>query len=356
MGLLHFIRGLLGLQPEPTRPTSPLTPAETPSADHQPTNAATIDDAPTTTSPVPPPTITITIEVRDQATHATLCPAATLTGFAGDALELTWPVLPGRLFAAVTDYQDTFPDHDQTITLYYQEVQAAPVVVYHRGPKNELLAPPEQLLGTVGMAFTISALPEAAERVIGEATQQGVFTTHAQTVRFSYGQAGIESGRVPDAAYIEVLVDKLAFAHARDTTPLTDYLPQGTVWQVFGLVREINNHQVWLNLGGTLWITATHTKPHQHNPFLPAPHTLTPPKLSFTSHKTAHRAAARVNGPEIGTTQWDAPYGQALPERLRNGEQVLTVATVELNDDTTWYELSNHHFVQAHYLDFTSIV
>jgi hypothetical protein len=362
MSLLSFIGRLIKPRPKnrsihhatkhhssvsPVATEEPTTPTQPPRVDTQ--------HAPVAAPTPPPQQLRVTVRFVDQASNSELHAADILDGLEGEALILNWRHFPGRLFIRAEHYTDVFMASVSTITLFYQEVLAAPVSVYHRGHAGRLLAPPELIYGTVDMAFTVNALPERADDVIGAKTQQGVFSTTAQTVRFNYKEAGIEHGSLPEAAYVEVTVNKQVFAKARSQTPLSAFLPEGTVWQVFGLVREEVSHQVWLNLGGNQWITATHTRPHQQNPYLPAPTKLTRPRLGFTSViHDALQARASVDGPSTGTRIWTTPYGQILDETLANGVRVETSARVMMSDGSSWFQLNNGHYIQASYLKFSA--
>lgn len=362
MSLLSFIGRLIKPRPKnrsnhhPTKP-HPSVPHATAEEAATPKQAPRVDTqhAPVAVPAPPPERLRVTVRFVDQASNSELHPADILDGLEGEALILNWRHFPGRLFIRAEHYTDVFTPSVTTITLFYQEVLAAPVSVYHRGHAGRLLAPPELIYGTVDMAFTVNALPKRADDVIGVKTQQGVFSTAAQTVRFNYKEAGIEHGSLPEAAYVEVTVNKQVFAKARSQTPLTAFLPEGTVWQVFGLVREEVSHQVWLNLGGSQWITATHTRPHQQNPYLPAPTKLARPRLGFTSviHDSL-QARASVDGPSTGTRIWTTPYGQILDETLATGVQVTITERVTMSDGSSWFQLDNGHYVQASYLNFSA--
>lgn len=335
------------------RPNTPAAPIKTQAATAKPqAPERRVPQAPK--KPVAPSRpLRVTVRFIDQATNTALHDADVIDGLEGAPLELNWRHFPGRLFTRTENFTDTFTAGIDTITLYYQEVLAAPVSVYHRGSAGRLLAPPELIYGTVDMAFTVNALPERAADVIGNSSQQGVFSTTAQTVHFNYKEAGIEHGSLPEAAYVEVTVNKQVYAAARSHHELAAFLPEGTVWQVFGLVREEVTHQVWLNLGGSQWITATHTRPHKQNPYLPAPTKLETPRLNFTATATdEQQVTAAVDGPSTGTRLWSAPYGKILAETLANGTSVETTARVTMSDASVWFQLDNDQYVQASYLNF----
>lgn len=361
MSLLSFIAALLRPQQKRKashRESAAVAPfhheSTTPEQVKQPQRPVQNTDA--TANKPKPQSVQVTVQYVDQATNHALREPDRITGFIGDALSLNWRHFPGRLFTRIENYTDTFTEDQDIITLYYQEVLAAPVSVYHRGSAGRLLAPPELIYGAVDMAFTVSALPEHAADVIGESSQQGVFSTTAQTIHFNYKETGIEHGSLPEAAYVEVLVNKQVFAKARSASALSAYLPEETVWQVFGLVREEVTHQVWLNLGGSQWITATHTRPHKQNPYLPAPAKLDPPQLGFKVASTTELAVTGiVDGPSTGAHIWDTPYGTILNATLTNGVHVTVAARVNVSDGSTWYRLNTNHYIQAMYLHLPEI-
>lgn len=154
----------------------------------------------------------------------------------------------------------------------YSPQIAGPVIVYHRDTQGRLLEPPEVLTGDINADFEAYALADNVDQVVGDAVQTGQFTGHSQTIRFTYQLNALEAGTPPDQTeYIEVLVPKSVYLDPTATSPLADVLPAHTFWRVYTLMRETVTNQVWLNLGGSQWITADQTQRRHTMAFLHGP-------------------------------------------------------------------------------------
>ncbi|WDF83506.1 hypothetical protein PQ472_04525 [Lacticaseibacillus pabuli] len=349
MGLFRTILDLFRPRPAAKQAdTAPTTPHED-RADTAMTPSPVVD----TPTPKPAKQVTVTIQLRSQVDGHELSTPILITAAADSPLDFQPPRLPGRLFYRAEGLTRRVPNTDTTVTLYYQAIQAAPVTVYHRGPAGELIAPPETLLGTLDLAFTAHALPGRVADVIGDHSQSGVFTTHAQSIRFNYRMAGIETGNLPSAAYIEMTQAKNVYPSPNAPRALDTQIPAGTVWQVFGIVRQQLSHQVWFNLGARQWVSAHGTQPHKTNPFLNAPVAVKPATIHFKSTITPLHQKLTIDGPALGVTVWDAPYGDPQPTRLQNGSTFTPLARHELSDGSVWIALSERTFVDANYVSFS---
>lgn len=354
MSLLDFVRSLITPHTRERRHGSRPKAKTAPRAQGAGTPRSESKVVPPVHTTVPPqqPTVQIEVFYCDEATGKQFAPVETITGKLGSTVSLPLRQFPGRGFARAENYVNVFTAGPKPITLYYREVMSAPVTIYHRAENGLLLAPPEVNHGTVNLAFVASALPQYADEVEGPRIRRGVYTTKAQTIRFTYHPGGIETGAVPEAAFVEILQDKHVYPHVRSREVLNAALPHGSIWQVFGLVREESSKHVWLNLGGSQWITSANTRPHRTNPNLPAPITLTNAKVQFTTRVIKLDARGRIVGPPAGCSQWSAPYGQILPEKIAYGMVVQVLAKVIVSDGSAWYHLETGTFIQSPYVSF----
>ncbi|WP_155286528.1 MucBP domain-containing protein [Lacticaseibacillus zhaodongensis] len=351
MSLLDFVRRIFTTRPR----QQPHTPPAIQHHQAEQSRPTTHVEATRAVAPNPPQAQPVVLHVyyRDEATDKQLAPAAIISGRVGDHFEIDWRRFPGRRFTRIENYSDVFVPNAKDVNLYYQEIMAAPVTVYHRGTDGLLLAPPEIHYGTVDLAYVVNALSDRRADVQGATEQRGVFTTSAQTVRFTYHPAGLETGTVPDAAYVEIMQDKSVHPHVRSKETLRAPLPKGSIWQVFGLVREEDSKHVWLNLGGSQWITSSNTRPHKNNPYLPAPIALQHAQVRFTTTNIKLlNNRGRIVGPAAGCSLWSAPYGTILPRHIANGTLVNLAAKVFVSDGSEWYRLGPDTFVQASYVSF----
>ncbi|WP_125702806.1 MucBP domain-containing protein [Lacticaseibacillus daqingensis] len=291
--------------------------------------------------------MTVVYYAQDQTRD--LKPPLQLTGHPGAALTLVPPIIEGHELVAVVGYLSTFPATNQTVICRYQPRVAAPVLVYHRDTHGRLLAPPALLVGKLHAHFTPAPLPALIEQLTATPAL-GQFTELSQRITFTYTVDPLTHGKPPTAAYIELLTTKAAFAQPNLTTPLTTALPAHTIWRVFDLARTPDG-TVWLNIGGSQWLTAQDTRPQAHGPFqLPAaPLRLPAANIAYTMQAT--RYSATVAGGAAGVTQWQAPYEAPLDERLETGTQVFVTHTATTRTGSTWARLANGHYVLVQYLN-----
>ncbi|WP_204123072.1 MucBP domain-containing protein [Lacticaseibacillus mingshuiensis] len=353
MSVISRIKTWLTNRRPPRRPR-PQRPATAPAATRpQPAPMPASQPAATASAPVQygpaAPLVHVTLNYFLSRSSQSLKKTITLTGYSGAPLTLPWTVLPGYVLVSVTGFTASFPATNTTITYYYEPRLAGPVLVYHRTTTGRLLSLPEILRGPVNTQFTAEALPEMADQLLRPARQNGTFTTHTQTLHFTYNVAQLENAQAPEQAYITLNIGKTAFLAPEDTATHGAYLPAGTAWRVYTMVRE-PNQTVWLNLGGELWITASDTTPQTDLPFLPGPMQLALPTVHFEGTTTAMNQQARISAGPTGVTTWDAPYGQAIA-RLASGTAVHISAKTVLADHSEWLE-TDCGLVLANYVEW----
>lgn len=303
------------------------------------------------TEPVPvAPRVHLTIHYRLAHSNKELQPATILRGAIGQPVHLNWQPLPGYVMTEISGFTDTFPAQNASIDCIYEARTAAPVIVYHRDAQGHLLVPPEILTGLINAPFEAHALADSSAAVIGSATQSGQFMASSQTIHFSYELNQLQHASAPESVFIELLATKDAYLDPTADQPLPQPLPIYSYWQVFALVREQPNGTVWLNLGGSQWITASQTRAQETNPFLPAPAPLALPHVQYTQTITPLTAQGRSVAGQTGATLWDKPYGRTARRRLHPAETVSITHRIDLDDGTRWYELTSGLYVLATYV------
>lgn len=303
--------------------------------------------------PAPAPVdsrVRLTVFFRVRHTQHQLRDPIILRGAVGDPVTIPWITLPGYVLAEITGFTAFFPAASGPIYCDYTPQVAGPVIIYHRDTHGQLLVPPEILTGEINAPFEAYALTANVDDVVGEPVQQGRFMNTSQTLRFTYQLNLLEPGQAPASTYVMLDAPKEAFTSPTAPQPLDTVLPAQTVWRVYSLMREQHNHQIWLALGGSQWITAANTHALDNVPFLTAPEQqhLTQPPLHALRHEL--HTTAVVTGGSSAVTSWSSPYGQILPDRLANGTTVTVVAHLTLPDQSTWFELSTGVFVLGPYL------
>lgn len=346
MSLLSRIKAWLQPKPTPraTTQTFKRPVAQKPEPQSKPKPSAT---------PLPPATgvadsrVHVRVYYQNAADHSMLHKPADLVGHPGEVLPITWAVVPGFVLTAISGFTQVFPQTSQIILCTYSPRVAAPVMVYHRDQNGHLLQVPEMLSGVVNEAFTATPLPEFVDHVIGEAKQSGTFSAASQRLRFDYNLTPLERGKNPEDAYIQLKTSKLAYPMPLAGEPLRGTLPANTFWRVYALMRDTNTNTVWLNVGGSQWITADETVGQSDNPFLPDPTPLELPHTLFTSNEVAKT----IHGICIAdATLWQAPFGKMCTNRLAEGQAVTITAVADLDNHSRWYRLVDDTYVLATFI------
>lgn len=294
----------------------------------------------------------LTIHYRQVGSTIELREPTVLAGAVGDHVTIPWVVIPGYVLTEITGFTAFFPAESGPVYCEYSPQIAGPVIVYHRDTQGRLLEPPEVLTGDINADFEAYALADNVDQVVGDAVQTGQFTGHSQTIRFTYQLNALEAGTPPDQTeYIEVLVPKSVYLDPTATSPLADVLPAHTFWRVYTLMRETVTNQVWLNLGGSQWITADQTQRRHTMAFLHGPDQLALPSLHFAQTNTPMRAVGIATGGSDGVTLWSAPYGHINGTRLGSGSRLKITSKADLDDGSSWYQLKSGDYVMAQYVE-----
>ncbi|WP_390407022.1 MucBP domain-containing protein [Lacticaseibacillus jixiensis] len=322
-------------EPAPSRPDSRLDPSP-----HK------VHDLPPATGMVDT-RVQVRVYYQNVTSHVNLHDPITLHGHTGDPLPITWQVIAGFVLTEIRNFTQVFPANNQVIWCGYTPRVAGPVIVYHRDSNGHLLQVPELLQGVLNQSYTAQALPEFAEHVVGPTTQSGMFTQAAQSLRFSYNLTPLESGQLPDDAFIQLQTAKLAYPQPLAGAPYASQLPAHTYWRVYAVMRDTLNHTVWFNVGGSQWITADATTGVASDPYLPDPTPLALPHQLFASDEQSVHLTGTVLG---DATVWAEPYGQMHEARLLEGTAVTINTVVTLTNGAVWYQVASGGYVLATFI------
>lgn len=345
MGLFQTISNWFKRRPRPR--TSAAKAHQQPSRKQTGPNSAA-------TSALPPATgatsrfTTVTIYYRLRGSNTELRKPSVVRGPIGARLTIAIPQIEGCDLFAVTNYLTRFPASSAVVYLLYEPHIAAPVTVYHRDETGRLLAAPTILVGRLNAAFTATPLPSLKAHAEPSTPQHGRFTQTAQTLHFTYQLGPALTYADPQSAYVELTAPKPAYPAPVQDQQYATCLPAGSFWRVFSLAKN-QAGEVFLDLGGSQWITTANTKPQQTNPFLPGPAQLKLTTNLVTFNAQPLQAVGQVN--TTGSlTRWSSPYGQRLAP-LPAGSRVALLKIVYGTDDSTWYKLSDDSYVLASLID-----
>lgn len=356
MSFLSTLKALFTRPARPRKPAPVARPKDQP-RDNQQAPSGQPSPNPRVANSLPPATgptsrnVRVAVYYRQRGMQKALYPARYFHGPTGAKLTFPWPVLPGYELVEITGYVDRFPQTNQVIYLLYEPHLAAPVTVYHRDEQGHLLTAPQLHIGPLNASFTAHALADYPLAAGEAATQQGHFTKTAQTVRFRYQLRPELTREAAPATYVELLTAKPAYATPNAPSAYRRTLPIHSFWRVFSIAQSATG-EIWLDLGGSLWITADLTMPQDTNPYLPAPATLRLPDPARAVTFTPIQQVAVVDT-FSAVSLWTAPYETVKPDRLAAGSTVQLIRLAVVSDGSQWYQLSTGAYVQGMYLDLT---
>lgn len=356
MSFLSTLKALFSRPARPQKPAPVSRPKDQP-RDNQQAPSGQPSPSPRVANSLPPATgptsrnVRVAVYYRQRGMQKALYPAQYFHGPTGAKLTFPWPVLPGYELVEITGYVDRFPQTNQVIYLLYEPHLAAPVTVYHRDEHGRLLTAPQLHIGPLNASFTAHALADYPLAAGEAVTQQGHFTKTAQTVRFRYQLRPELTREAAPATYVELLTAKPAYATPNAPSAYRRTLPLHSFWRVFSIAQSATG-EIWLDLGGSLWITADLTMPQDTNPYLPAPATLRLPDPARAVTFTPIQQVAVVDT-FSAVSLWTAPYETVKPDRLAAGSTVQLIRLAVVSDGSQWYQLSTGAYVQGMYLDLT---
>jgi hypothetical protein len=289
-----------------------------------------------------------------------LAQSVTLDGHYLDKLDMPWKTIPGYVLSSIQNFQQTFIPNSDGIFLIYSRQMAAPVVVYHRNTRGELISDPQYLTGELNKSYQAQPLADAQRYLINNPQNvQGHFSDHVQEYEFIYNTTPLNPQDIPDNLFVQVLTNAQVFDEPLAPAPLQKQLPYSTTWHVFEALAETYSNVVWYNLGGSIWIPSSENinvitieNYTTEQKMLNTPLAQNANNISFTyqviDSMTINRIVT-VNNNNI--TAWQTPYGEMINDRYKGVGSVYVNQLLQLDNQSVWAELSDGYYVESKYLN-----
>ncbi|MQS45602.1 hypothetical protein FHL02_02315 [Lactobacillus salsicarnum] len=286
-----------------------------------------------------------------------------LTGHYLDNLEMPWKTIPGYVLSSIKNFQQSFIPNDDGIYLIYFTQIAAPVIVYHRNTKGELIADPQYLTGDLNKSYQAEPLEEARNFLVDyPKSVKGHFSDKVQEYEFIYDTMQMADHEVPSNLFIQTKNNVPVYEQPAGKQPLSQTLPYDTTWRVFKAVQENYNETVWYNLGGNIWIsekeeikTFTIDQFNEEQKLLSSPLGATVNNISFTytvvDSMDIERSVKVLFYANQYVTAWETPYGTIVSNRYQGGQSVFVKRLIQLDNQSVWAELDDGHYMESKYLN-----
>lgn len=302
--------------------------------------------------------IPVTIHYLDSLNHQ-LHPEVTIWGALGAPLSIPWRTLPGYLLYNIRNFQRTFLLNSTQIDLIYTKQLAAPIMVYHEDEMGQLLVPPVFIRGDLNRHYQIQPLEQYLTQFVGaDQGTQGTFSQAVQQLHFHYRLNQEQTFAFGTDNALKMRVAKDAYQAPNSASKLDWQLPANSTWQIFKTIKQADNHAVWFNLGGNLWVDSLNTQLVQvASPTASLPSAEQQPLTLAAAFKISRvdqqpRQAKIKASPYFPISQWTQPYGQIVEQRLKNSTPVTCKQILTLENGSEWAQLDQGYYVEIKYLDF----
>ncbi|MFC6169172.1 MucBP domain-containing protein [Loigolactobacillus jiayinensis] len=281
-----------------------------------------------------------------------------VSGVRGQAFNFTVHQFEHYYVSRIENYHGYFAYPRAIIQLIYAQQPAAPVIVFHFDEQHHLLAQPEYLVGQLGQRYETHFLESRQYQVQHVTTNQiGHFSQQTQIVTYDYRLRQIRWANRYLTGFVRLTTDVTSY-RAPDAEPLAQQLPINTVWRVYQKVQT-TQRQTWYDLGGQ-WIPTENTERVVDYYQQPQPKALAAPLFQQAAVIPGSRRAVVDFIPQHSLRTWTQPYGNAA-NYLQHGQIVNIIHGVILSNNSVWYELEDHTWLEEHYVrllsaghDFTS--
>nr|SFZ87471.1 hypothetical protein LREN565_0584 [Loigolactobacillus rennini] len=273
-----------------------------------------------------------------------------VSGVRGQAFKITLHQFKDYYLSRLDNYHGYFVHSRAIIQVVYAKQPAAPVIVFHFDDNHHLLAAPEYLVGQLGQRYETHFLKSKDYRVHHVTTNQvGRFSQTTQVVVYSYRLRKIRWSNRYLTGFIRLQKPTTGYRQP-GSEPLRTKLPQNTVWRVYRRVQT-TDRETWYDLGSQ-WIPTTHT---ERVKYYRQPEQQLPTPVLF------HQAAAIPGSrraivdfiPQHTLRTWTQPYGDAATY-VSHGQIVNIIHGLILTNNSVWYELEDHTWLEEHYLKLLS--
>ncbi|MFL2030008.1 MucBP domain-containing protein [Loigolactobacillus zhaoyuanensis] len=273
-----------------------------------------------------------------------------VSGVRGRAFNISMHQFKNYYVSRIENYHGYFVYPRAIIQLIYARQPAAPVIVFHFDEAHHLLVAPEYIVGQLGQPYETHFLDSQRYRVQHVTTNQsGRFGTKAQIVTYSYRLRQIRWANRYLTGFIRLTADVVSYREP-GIDPLAEKLPINTIWRVYQKVQTAER-QTWYDLGGQWISTANTTRVDYYQQ--PQPQRLVAPLFQQAAVIPGSRRAAVDFVPHRSLRTWTQPYGDAA-NYLQHGQIVNIIHGLILSNNSVWYELEDHTWLEEHYLRLLS--
>jgi hypothetical protein len=280
-----------------------------------------------------------------------------ISGVRGQAFKFTVHQFDDYYISRIENYHGYFVYPRAIIQLIYAQQPAAPVIVFHFDENHHLLTPPEYLVGQLGQHYETHFLDSQLYRVQHVTTNQvGHFSEQTQIVTYSYRPRVIRWANRYLTGFVRLTMPVTSYREPGKAA-LAQQLPTNTIWRVYQKVQT-TDRQTWYDLGGQ-WIATDHTERVEYYQ-QPKQQVIAAPLFQQAAVIPGSRRAVVDFIPQRSLRTWTQPYGDAA-NYLQHGQIVNIIHGLILSNNSVWYELEDHTWLEEHYLrllsaghDFTS--
>lgn len=308
------------------------------------------------TATVRPKTINVMIHYVDSLGRQ-LLPPVQISGAYQTALSIPWQTIPSYILTSIRHFQKIFIPNPHGIYLVYAKQTSAPIIVYHRDTRGQLLSPPEFLTGDLNSHYQVRPLSGMQQFLQSiQPVTSGTFGKHTTQVNLTYETMQLSPLDVRPNTYVRLLAQTTAFSQPDTAQALAKPLPKASIWRVYQIVKEKTNARVWLNLGGFIWIIAQNVQPvaDYRTTLLNAPNTVLKASHDIISDRSINQQAIVKTDTDLTVATWQQPYGTKLTFELYPGEVITVLHQLQLDDLSFWAQLDNGAFIESKYLTYLS--
>lgn len=306
--------------------------------------------------------VSITIRYIDSLGNP-VADAVTLEGHYLDKLEIPWKSIPGYVLSSIRHFQQTFIPSEEGISLIYSQQIAAPVVVYHRNTRGELISNPEYLTGELNKSYNAQPLEDAAKYLVkNQKSAKGTFSNEVKEYEFVYNTASLEKVDIPDNLFVQTLSNSNVYEQPNAPYPLEKQIPYNTSWHVYEALKETYRDTYWYNLGGSTWVSSQENIKTLNiknytltQKMLNTPLATNVDNISFTyqiiDSIDINRRVKVLYYSDRSVTAWETPYGNMINNRYQGGQQVFVIRLIQLDNQSIWAQIEDGYYIESKYLD-----
>lgn len=306
--------------------------------------------------------VSITIRYVDSVGKSIADPV-TIKGHYLDKLDFPWKSIPGYVLSSIQNFQQTFIPNDDGISLIYSQQVAAPVVVYHRNTRGELISNPQYLTGDLNKTYNAQPLDDAAKYLVkNQKPASGTFSNEVKEYEFVYNTASLEKVDIPDNLFVQTLSNSNVYEQPNAPYPLEKQIPYNTSWHVYEALKETYRNTYWYNLGGSTWISSQENIKTLNiknytmtQKMLNTPLSANVDNISFTYQVIdsidINRRVKVLYYADRSVTAWETPYGDMISNKYQGGQQVFVIRLIQLDNQSVWAQLEDGYYIESKYLD-----